>query len=206
MTTKKTVYYALKRAFDLCASVLMLMVFLPFWIMIELAILIDDPKGSPIFVQTRVGKDGKEFQLYKFRSMVHNAEEIWHQLQDMNEMDGPAFKIENDPRITRVGKFLRKTSLDEVPQLINVIKGDMSLVGPRPPLPREVEKYTDAQKVRLSVTPGITCFWQVQKRRNSLSFDEWVELDKKYIREQGIRTDIKILFLTIGAVINKEGM
>jgi lipopolysaccharide/colanic/teichoic acid biosynthesis glycosyltransferase len=120
-------------------------------------------------------------------------------------MDGPVFKIKNDPRITRIGRFLRKTSIDELPQLWNVLKGDMSLVGPRPPIPREVRQYDEYQYQRLLVTPGITCYWQVQPKRNSLSFDEWLELDIKYINEMSFKTDVKILFKTIGAVCGLEG-
>ena len=166
----------------------------------------DDPHGSPIFSQLRVGKDGKTFRFYKFRSMVTNAEELLEQLKDRNEMEGPAFKIKDDPRITRVGKFIRKTSLDELPQLINVIRGDMSLVGPRPPLPREVEQYTPQQMRRLTVTPGLTCYWQATPRRNELTFDQWLALDLKYIRERGMGTDIRILLDTALAVVNGEGV
>ena len=138
--------------------------------------------------------------------MVTNAEELLEQLKDRNEMEGPAFKIKDDPRITRVGKFIRKTSLDELPQLINVIRGDMSLVGPRPPLPREVEQYTPQQMRRLTVTPGLTCYWQATPRRNELTFDQWLALDLKYIRERGMGTDIRILLDTALAVVNGEGV
>ena len=138
--------------------------------------------------------------------MVTNAEELLEQLKDRNEMEGPAFKIKDDPRITRVGKFIRKTSLDELPQLINVIRGDMSLVGPRPPLPREVEQYTPQQMRRLTVTPGLTCYWQATPRRNELTFDQWLALDLKYIRERGMGTDIRILLDTALAVANGEGV
>jgi lipopolysaccharide/colanic/teichoic acid biosynthesis glycosyltransferase len=126
-------------------------------------------------------------------------------LLDKNEMDGPVFKIKEDPRITRIGKFIRKTSIDELPQLLNVFVGQMSFVGPRPPIPREVAQYTDEQKQRLLVTPGLTCYWQVQPKRNTLSFDEWLRLDLKYIEERGPLTDIKILFKTIGAVFSAQG-
>jgi lipopolysaccharide/colanic/teichoic acid biosynthesis glycosyltransferase len=153
-----------------------------------------------------VGKDGKEFRFYKFRSMVPEAENMLGALLNDNEMDGPAFKIERDPRITRFGRFIRKAGIDELPQLINVIKGDMSLVGPRPPLPREVEEYGPKERVRLSVIPGITCYWQIQPKRNSLTFQEWLELDIKYINERSFKTDIVILFKTIGAVFGMEGV
>lgn len=203
---KRPIYHFVKRAFDLCASAVLFILILPFWLLLDIVIYIDDPHGSPMFTQMRVGKNGKLFKLYKFRTMVVNAEDILHELKDKNEMDGPVFKIKDDPRITKIGKFLRKTSLDELPQLLNVIKGDMSLVGPRPALPNEVAEYTEEQKIRLSVTPGVTCYWQVQPKRNTLTFDQWVALDKKYIEEQSVLTDLKILFMTVGAVINKEGM
>ena len=137
--------------------------------------------------------------------MVPDAETRLKELLDKNEMDGPAFKMKQDPRITRVGKFIRKTSIDELPQLMNILKGDMSIVGPRPALPREVEKYDDYQRQRLLVQPGLTCYWQIQPRRNSLSFDEWIELDIKYIRERSFRTDWKIIFGTFCAVIGMNG-
>lgn len=201
----KPIYSILKRIFDIFASfVLLIVLFVPFLIL-SLIIVIDSPGASPIYWQDRVGKNGKIFKFFKFRSMVPNAENMLDELLDKNEMTGPAFKIKGDPRITRVGRFIRKTSIDELPQLLNVLLGDMSLVGPRPPLPREVEMYSDYQKQRLLVTPGITCFWQVQPSRNSLSFDEWLELDLKYISKRGARTDFKILFKTIGAVFGMEG-
>jgi lipopolysaccharide/colanic/teichoic acid biosynthesis glycosyltransferase len=137
--------------------------------------------------------------------MVPNADTMLDSLLEHNEMDGPAFKIKDDPRITRVGRFIRRTSIDELPQLWNVLIGDMSLVGPRPPLPREVSLYTEQQNQRLLVTPGITCYWQIQPKRNSLSFDEWLALDIKYIRERSLKTDITILYKTIGVVLSQEG-
>ena len=173
---------------------------------VAVVILIDSPGASPFHVQRRIGKDGRAFNFYKFRSMVPDAENMLYALLPENEMDGPAFKIENDPRITRFGRFIRKTGIDELPQLVNVIKGDMSLVGPRPPLPREVEQYDEKQRFRLSVTPGITCYWQIQPKRNSLTFDQWLELDLKYIKEQSIKTDALILLKTVGAVCGMEGV
>lgn len=199
-------YEIIKRVFDVFVSVLGLIVlFLPLLI-IALVIVIDSPGASPIYVQKRVGKNGKEFRFYKFRSMIPDAENMLGALLHENEMDGPAFKIENDPRITRFGCFIRKTGIDELPQLINVIKGDMSLVGPRPPLPREAEQYDERQRIRLSVTPGITCYWQVQPKRNSLPFDKWLELDIKYINERSLKTDIVILLKTVSAVFGMEGV
>lgn len=144
--------------------------------------------------------------MYKFRSMYSNAEEILKDLMGDNEMDGPAFKIKDDPRITRVGRFIRKTSIDELPQLWNVFKGDMSIVGPRPALPREVEQYTELQMQRMLVQPGLTCYWQIQPNRNDISFDEWMALDFKYIEERSFLVDWKIIFLTIKAVACRQGV
>lgn len=199
-------YLVCKRIFDIVASFCALVLLSPVFLVISLIIYLDDPHGSPIFSQTRVGKKGKLFRFYKFRSMVVNAEDLLAGLQEQNEMRGPAFKMKNDPRITKVGRFIRKTSLDELPQLWNVLKGDMSFVGPRPPLPNEVEQYTEEQKKRLSVTPGLTCYWQVQPSRNELEFDEWFALDMKYIRERSIGIDIKIIFQTIMVMLHMEGV
>ncbi len=202
---KKPFYSFIKRVFDILLSLWgLVLLFVPL-LVVALIIVIDSPGASPIYTQERVGKNGKRFKFYKFRSMIPNAEKQLDELLCKNEMDGPAFKIKDDPRITRIGKFFRKTSIDELPQLWNVLKGDMSLVGPRPPLPREVELYDEYQQRRLMVTPGITCLWQVQPKRNSLSFDEWLELDLEYISQRGAWTDIKILFKTIRAVCGMEG-
>lgn len=198
-------YTVLKRGFDIIASFLgLIILFLPLLI-VSLIIVIDSPGASPIYVQERIGKNGKKFKFYKFRSMIPNAEKMLDSILDKNEMQGPAFKIKCDPRITRFGKFIRKTSIDELPQLLNVLMGDMSLVGPRPPLPREVEQYNEKQMQRLLVTPGITCYWQIQPSRNRLSFDEWLSLDLKYIEERSFKTDFVILYKTVGAVCGMEG-
>ena len=202
----ETAYLVCKRAFDIAASFCALVVLSPVFLIIYLIIYLDDPHGNPIFSQIRIGKNGKAFRFYKFRSMVVNAEDLLAGLQNQNEMSGPAFKMKNDPRVTKVGRFIRKTSLDELPQLWNVLKGDMSLVGPRPPLPNEVEQYTEEQKKRLSVTPGLTCYWQVQPSRNDLDFGEWFELDMKYLRERSMKTVIKIIFQTILVVLHMEGV
>ena len=202
----ETAYIVCKRAFDIAASFCALVVLSPVFLIIYLIIYLDDPHGNPIFSQIRIGKNGKAFRFYKFRSMVVNAEDLLAGLQNQNEMSGPAFKMKNDPRVTKVGRFIRKTSLDELPQLWNVLKGDMSLVGPRPPLPNEVEQYTEEQKKRLSVTPGLTCYWQVQPSRNDLDFGEWFELDMKYLRERSKKTDIKIIFQSILVVLHMEGV
>ena len=203
--SNKPVYCFLKRVFDIICSILGLIILFVPLLIISLIIVIDSPGASPIFVQERVGKDGQRFKLYKFRTMNPGAETLLDNLMESNEADGPVFKIRNDPRITRIGRFIRCASIDELPQLLNVLKGEMSLVGPRPPLPREVEKYNDYQYQRLMITPGITCFWQVQPKRNSLSFEKWVELDLQYISERSFKTDLIILFKTIGAVCGLEG-
>ncbi len=198
-------YEICKRVFDVVCSFIGLVLLLIPFLIISLIIVIDSPGASPIFVQERVGKNGKKFKFYKFRSMVPGAEKMLGSLLDKNEMEGPAFKILDDPRITRFGKAIRKASIDELPQLINVLKGDMSLVGPRPPLPREVEMYNEEQKQRLSVIPGMTCYWQIQPQRNSLSFDEWLMWDLKYLSDRSMKTDIKILFRTFSVVCGLEG-
>lgn len=198
-------YWVLRRGQDIFFSALALLVLWPLMAVIALVIYIDDSKGSPFFSQLRCGRDGKLFKMHKFRSMYVDAEERLSEILEDNEMDGPAFKIKDDPRITRVGRLIRKTSLDELPQLWNVLKGDMSIVGPRPALPREVELYTEEQKQRMYVTPGLTCYWQIQPRRNDISFDEWMELDLKYIQERSFWVDWKIIFKTVVAVIRKEG-
>lgn len=199
-------YLAAKRCFDVVMSFLALILLSPLFLVLAVIIFVDDPHGSPIFSQIRVGKDGRLFRFYKFRSMIVNAEDMLEQLQDQNEMEGPAFKIKDDPRITRIGKFIRKTSLDELPQLVNVLKGELSLVGPRPPLPREVEQYTPKQMKRLTVKPGLTCYWQTQPHRNSLSFDQWLALDLQYINERSALVDLKILFATVKVVFHGDGV
>ena len=203
--TGKRLYCAAKRGQDILFSLLALLVLWPFMLLLALVIYIDSPGASPFFVQERIGLNGKPFRFIKFRSMVPDAEKKLHALLDKNEMDGPVFKIRRDPRITRVGSFIRRCSIDELPQLINILKGDMSIVGPRPALPREVKKYDDYERQRLFVRPGLTCYWQVQPRRNDLSFDQWLELDLKYIRERSFATDWKIIFKTFSAVIGMEG-
>jgi len=198
-------YWALRRLQDVILSVFALLVLWPFMLLVALIIVIDSPGAGPIFSQTRIGRDGKPFTFYKFRSMCPNAEEKLEELLPQNEMQGPVFKIKDDPRITRVGKFIRKTSIDELPQLWNVLRGEMSIVGPRPGIPREVEQYDEYAMQRLLVTPGLTCFWQIKPNRNSLSFEEWVELDVKYIKERSFLTDWKIIFATFGAVLGMNG-
>ena len=198
-------YWVLRRAQDIVFSLLALILLAPLALLISLAIVLDSPGDGAIFRQRRVGRDGKLFWLYKFRTMCPDAEEQLNELLSQNQMDDPVFKIKGDPRITRVGRFLRKTSLDELPQLLNVLQGDMSIVGPRPALPREVELYSDYQRQRLYVTPGLSCYWQIAPHRNEMSFDEWVALDMKYIQERSFWVDWKIIFLTVRAMLMKYG-
>ena len=198
-------YWFKKRAFDIFFSTIILLGFLPLMIIIAIVICIDDPSAGPFFKQKRVGRHGEEFYMYKFRTMRPNAEALLDELKEKNEMDGPVFKIKDDPRITRVGKYLRKLSLDELMQFFNVFKGDMTLVGPRPPLPKEVAQYTDYQKLRLIVTPGITCTWQIHKNRNDVPFDEWVEMDLRYIDHRTTWGDILIMLKTPLAMLSGTG-
>lgn len=198
-------YWVLRRAQDIVFSLIALILLAPLALVISLAIVLDSPGDGAIFRQQRVGRDGKLFWLYKFRTMCPDAEERLNELLKLNQMDGPVFKIKGDPRITRVGHFLRKTSLDELPQLLNVLRGDMSIVGPRPALPREVELYNDYQRQRLYVTPGLSCYWQIAPHRNEMSFDEWVALDLKYIQERSFWVDWRIILLTVRAMFMKYG-
>ena len=201
---RQFVYEAvLKRAIDMLLATLGLVATIPIWIAICAAIRLESP-GSPIFIQERVGRRGRRFRFYKFRSMYVDAESRLHEVLVHNETDGPVFKIRQDPRITRVGAFLRRTSLDELPQLLNVLKGDMSLVGPRPPLPREVDQYRPGDLVRLQVKPGLTCLWQVSGRSN-VGFDQWMELDRQYVRQMSLWLDLSILARTVGAVLSMRG-
>ncbi|WP_420916362.1 sugar transferase [Niallia circulans] len=188
-------YLLFKRVFDILCAIIGLLILSVLFFIIGLLIKLEDKQGSVFFKQMRIGKDGKPFEMYKFRSMVSNAEDLKASLMDKNEATGPVFKIKDDPRVTRIGKFIRKTSIDELPQLINVIKGEMSLVGPRPSLPQEVAAYSSYERQRLKVVPGITCYWQVGGRSN-LSFMEWVELDLKYIRERNLFIDFKLIIKT----------
>ena len=197
-------YWKKKRAFDIIVTgLLLLILFIPM-ALIALIIVIDDP-GSPFYKQIRIGRHGKEFYMYKFRTMYTDADQRKKELEAQNEMDGPVFKMKNDPRITRVGKLLRKLSIDEMPQFFNVFIGNMSLVGPRPPLPNEVLQYTDYHKLRLIVTPGITCDWQIADHRNDIPFDEWVEMDLRYIETRTTLGDLKIIFKTPFAMLKGTG-
>lgn len=196
-------YDVAKRFFDIVLSLCGLVVLSPLFLITAVAIRLDS-KGPAFYSQKRIGKNGKPFKMYKFRSMCVDAEQQLERLAALNERDGPTFKITHDPRVTRVGRFIRKTCIDELPQLINILRGEMSLVGPRPPLPNEVAVYTPYQMRRLGVTPGLTCFWQATKGEDT-TFEEWVEMDLKYIRERSLKTDIKILFLTVRVVLLGKG-
>lgn len=197
-------YNFIKRAFDIVFSLLVLI--LSSWLSLIVAIAIKiDSKGPVIFSQERVGLNGKRFKFYKFRSMVDGAEALRDSLEAKNEMKGAAFKIKQDPRITRVGKFIRKTGIDELPQFVNVLKGDMSVVGPRPPLPREVEKYNDKMLRRLSVKGGLTCIWQTKPKRNNYSFDEIIGMDLEYIEKRSLLLDLKIIIKTVFALLRFDG-
>ncbi|QAY67214.1 sugar transferase [Paenibacillus protaetiae] len=198
-----SLYPVLKRAVDIAGAAAGIILLSPLFIIVALLIKLEDPKGSVFFYQTRVGKDGVRFRMYKFRSMVANAEEKLKELLAQNEISGAMFKMKNDPRITRIGKIIRKTSIDELPQLFNVLRGDMSLVGPRPPVEREVAEYTEYDMQRLAVTPGCTGLWQVSGR-NSLSFSQMVELDLQYIRERCLMKDMKILLKTVKAMVGSK--
>jgi lipopolysaccharide/colanic/teichoic acid biosynthesis glycosyltransferase len=200
---KANIYKWLKRGFDIVASGVALIVLSPIFILTSLAILMED--GGPVFfTQERAGKDMKPFTIYKFRSMYKNAESMFERMQAQNEQTGHAFKIKDDPRVTHVGKFIRKYSIDELPQLLNIIKGDMSIVGPRPILYSQMEECNAYEKQRLIVKPGLTCYWQVGGRAN-IKWDEWVELDLKYIKDMSIGTDLKLIFKTIPVVFESDG-
>lgn len=201
--TKTLGFRFVKRTIDIAASFMGLVILSPVFLVTAAAIKLEDG-GPVIFVQKRNGLDGKVFKMFKFRSMCVNAEQMHKELLKKNELDGPAFKMKNDPRLTRIGRFIRRTSIDELPQLVNVIKGEMSIVGPRPLPTYETEKCTSYQKQRLLVKPGLTCYWQVCGR-NNISFDEWIEMDLKYIREACIITDFKIMCRTVISVLTGIG-
>ncbi|WP_241157408.1 sugar transferase [Adlercreutzia sp. ZJ242] len=198
-------YRAVKRAFDIAFSLFVLVAFCWLYAIIAVAIKLDDPSGPVIFRQKRVTRDGREFTMYKFRSMCVDAEERLEELRKSNEKTGPVFKMADDPRVTRAGKWLRKLSLDELPQFVNVLKGDISIVGPRPALPSEVATYDDYQRQRLLVKAGITCYWQTRRNRDAITFDEWVDLDLLYIEKCGLWADFKLIVQTVGVVLTAQG-
>lgn len=193
-----------KRALDITVSVLAGLFFLPLVPLVVLAIKLDSWKAPVLYKSIRLGLGGRPFVFYKFRSMVEGAHESTNYIRHLNEVNGPVFKSARDPRVTRVGRFLRRTSIDELPQIINVIRGEMSLVGPRPPIPEEVEKYEPWQRRRLEVKPGLTCLWQVSGR-SKLGFDEWMRLDIQYVYNVSFPLDLKVLLRTIPAVLSREG-
>ena len=197
-----SLYEICKRVMDILGAGCGLVLLSP--VIIIVAILVKfSSKGPVFFSQKRVGKNGKAFEMYKFRSMVVNAEELKEKLAAQNEMSGPMFKMKDDPRVTKVGKFIRKTSLDEHPQLWNVIKGDMRLVGPRPSLPKEVAQFEGWMYKRLSVKPGLTCYWQVSGR-NNIDFEDWMKLDCRYVDERNLWIDIKLIFKTVGVLFGDK--
>ena len=198
-------YRFVKRAFDLVFSITVLGLFCWLYAIIAIAIKIDDPKGPVIFKQERCGKNGEHFMMWKFRSMYVDAEAQLDSLMALNEKTGPVFKIKRDPRITRVGRVIRKLSLDEMPQFFNVAKNEISIVGPRPSLPRESVLYTNRQKQRLLVKPGITCYWQTRLDRDKITFDEWVDLDLLYIKQCGIWADFRQVVKTVFVVLTAQG-
>lgn len=202
--TDRRPYWILKRSIDIACAVSALVILSPLIIGFLLAIYIDDPSGSPIFKQERIGRGGKPFVFYKMRSMCVDAEDRLEELLNKNESNEKAFKMLEDPRVTRIGKFIRNTSIDELPQLINIIKGDMTIVGPRPPLPREVALYDAYEMQRLTITPGLTCFWQVYPRRHTISFDDWVALDVKYIQERTFWVDVKLIWQTVMLILSGD--
>jgi lipopolysaccharide/colanic/teichoic acid biosynthesis glycosyltransferase len=199
-TEQQRSYLLVKRIIDISGSLLGLFLLGILFLIVAIAIKIEDPKGPIIFTQKRVGKNGKEFNMYKFRSMISDAENRLEDLLKYNETTGAMFKMKDDPRVTRIGRFIRKTSIDELPQLWNVFLGDMSLVGPRPPLLREVAEYTEYDMQRLLVVPGCTGLWQVNGR-SDIGFNEMVELDLQYIRSRNLKLDILIILKTIKVMI-----
>ncbi len=201
---EKPVYDFVKRVFDIVCSLFALIILSPVLLIVAVIIMVDD-FGNPFFVQARTGKDSKVFKMYKFRSMRLNAESERNDLLSQNEADGPIFKITEDPRITKVGKFIRKTSIDELPQLINILKGEMSIIGPRPLPTYEQEACNEYQQQRLLVKPGLSCYTALDKNAHD-DFDRWIELDMKYIRERSFATDIKIILKTVGVVFGSKNL
>lgn len=198
----KGVYLILKRVMDVIGATFALLILFPLFIITALAIKLDS-KGNVIYSQIRIGKNGRPFTMYKFRSMCQDADAKLPDLQNLNERDGPVFKITRDPRVTKVGQFIRATCIDELPQLVNILKGEMSIVGPRPPLPNEVAQYSSHHMKRLTITPGLTCYWQISDRQ--MTFAEWVESDLKYIRDQNLKIDLEIILKTVLVVFHSQG-
>ena len=203
--TPRPVYSAVSRVLNFVFSLLVIVIGLPIWLLIMLVIFLDDPKGSPFYVQERVKQGGERFHILKFRSMRVGAEKELDALRALDETDGPVFKIADDPRVTRFGRFLRKYNIDEFPQFINVLFGDMNIVGPRPPLPAEVAQYNSYHWKRLAVKPGLTCYWQIQPNRHAMKFDDWVALDLQYIERRSLLVDAQIILKTVRVIILGDG-
>lgn len=199
-----TIYRGSKRIFDFVASLFGLTILSPLFLIVAIAIKVEDPKGPVFYSQVRLGKKQSPFKMYKFRSMIVDADKHLKELLSENEVDGAMFKMKEDSRVTKVGHFIRKYIIDELPQLVNVLLGNMSLVGPRPPLPREVQEYTEYDKQRLEVKPGCTGLWQISGR-NNVGFHEMVELDLKYINKRGFMFDLYVLFKTVFIFIKPNG-
>lgn len=198
-----SIYIGIKRLADVVLSLIAIIILSPFFLLTALAIRLES-KGKVIYAQKRTGKNGKEFMMYKFRSMYQDAEILRHELLDQNEMDDPVFKIANDPRITKFGRFIRKTSIDELPQLFNIIRGEMSIVGPRPLAVYETKEFNEYENLRHLVKPGLTCFWQISGR-NDISFEQWIALDIEYLFKMSLWTDINIISRTMAVVITGKG-
>ncbi|HEY8890094.1 MAG TPA: sugar transferase [Clostridium sp.] len=196
-------YFMIKRIIDIIGALCGILFLSPVLIVVGIWIK-HDSKGPVFFTQDRIGQDGLQFRMYKFRSMCTNAECLLDKLRERNEMSGPMFKLKEDPRVTKIGKFIRKTSIDELPQLINILKGEMSLVGPRPSLPKEVAEFTSFQKQRLIAKPGLTCYWQV-RGRSEIGFEEWMEMDVEYIEERNTFIDIRLIFKTFKVLFGDKG-
>lgn len=199
-------YDALKRVLDVVLSLFALLVLMPMYLFLAIYVFFCDPHGSPVYRSIRCGKNGTPFTFLKFRTMYMNADQRLIDVLPINEMDGPVFKAHNDPRIILKLRILRETSLDELLQFIHVLTGQMSIVGPRPPLPREVARYGDYEMLRMAIKPGLTCYWQVLPRRNDCSFDEWLEQDIRYIMERNLLLDLKLMFKTFCVMMHREGI
>lgn len=200
---RRSGYELRKRLFDIAFASFFLVLTAPIWVLVAVLVKLTS-KGPALFRQPRCGHNGRVFTCYKFRTMVDGADELKADLAHLNEVDGPVFKIRNDPRVTTLGRWLRRTSIDEIPNLFNVLMGDMSIVGPRPPLPSEVARYRPKDMKRLAVKPGITCLWQVSGR-NNINFDRWIELDVEYIQRRSFWFDVGIVLRTIPAVLRGTG-
>ena len=200
---KSWLYYFIKRTFDIFFSIFLLLFLSPLFLIVSLIIIITS--GFPIiYVSERIGKDGVPFKFFKFRTMVKNADKMLDDVKKLNETNGPTFKAKNDPRLTKFGRFLRKTSIDELPQLVNILFGQMTFVGPRPPIRSEVEQYSEFDELRLTARPGLTCIWQCSGR-NEIGFEQWMEMDVEYLQKRSIWFDFYLLLKTVVAVITQKG-